>query len=262
MSSFNCPCSPDNVSYDVEAAIPVHRVSAFRVPVPDWNEDALSSVSDESDDDGLPRFLRTEPSTPYSPIALPNPPPLPRVSTFCPAIALDQAYEEAIGQVNTITPNNLKEAWLIRKHQLLIKKYETDVKALVVEILGNGGKEEVLSQLLAKIQVVDERDELSTAFYTYKVVVPVLTNEGEFAFVPQNVMKMTLLNDPFFINRSRVSIHDLMNKTGVLDILERAFGEEHFSIFRTFDKIAEEENYSLYDWTLHLKFHPNGRDTE
>lgn len=255
-----------NLSYDVEAGMPLHRVSAFRVPVPFWEDETLSEISYDSDAESLALFLVHEPpappaqaTPPHSPIVVPQA-PQPRMNTFCPAIELEQAYHESLNKPVTLTVGDLKAAWRTRQKQVLSQKYETDVKSLMVQILGNGGKEEVLSQLLMRIQVAEQKDDLSTAFYSYKVVVPKSTDEGELYTVPCDILEMTLFDNPFFQTREKVCLNDLMSKTDILDRLESAFGKEHFSIFRTFDEVSETEEYMVYEWTLHLLFHPKGRN--
>jgi hypothetical protein len=263
----SCPCATQNLSYDVEAGVPLHRVSAIRVPVPEWEDETLSAISYDSDVVSMVRFCMMEPclsealaTPPHSPITVPQGPQQ-RVNTFCPAIELDQAYQETLDQPVTLTVGDLKATWRNRQKRVLSQKYEIEVKSLLVQILGSGGKEEVLSQLLARVQVAEEKHDLSTTFYSYKIVVPKRTEEGELLTVPRDILEMTLFDEPFFQTRERVRIHDLIGRTDILDRLESAFGKEHFSIFRTFDKVSETEEYMLYEWTLHLLFHPNGRLT-
>lgn len=222
--------STRNIRICTDCASP-HAMSGFLVEVqtprhggsiPDW---------DEADD--LP--------------PLPMPPPLERITTRYPNLELEEEYESVMEPVNNAFHKVMEERWAKRQRAIISERYDTEIRKILVDIMGGSKKDDLLDELLGKIATAKSDHDLKVCAYKYKRIE--IKSVGN---IPTSVWDAVLVKGT---GLGRPRIHTIFRDTDLLDRFLVALGKNFTHQMKR--RIVEEtDSYTLYEESLILGYHP------
>jgi hypothetical protein len=179
--------------------------------------------------------------------SLPSPPPLERITTRYPNLELEAEYESAMEPVHDNFHWLMEERWVEHKKVLDSARYDTEIRKILVDILGGPKKDDLLDKLLGKVSTAKSENDLKVCAYKYKRIETKCVGD-----IPKSIWDAVLVEGD---DVWRPRIHTLFHETDLLDRFMNAFGKNFTHQMKS--RVVEETDcYTLYEESLILGYHP------
>jgi hypothetical protein len=143
--------------------------------------------------------------------------------------------------------NLFEQKWEMRKRAISSERYEHEIRKIIVDILGGPKKDDLLDELLGKIDTAISEDDLTVCAYKYMHI-----ERKSDDYIPESILDTVQVKgiDPW-----RPQIHTLFRKTDILDRILEALGANFGHQMRS--RIVEENNtYIMYEESIMINYSP------
>jgi hypothetical protein len=174
--------------------------------------------------------------------------PQPRITTRYPNLELEAEYESVMEPVNEKFHHLFEEKWYERKRIITSKRYDNEIRRILVDMLGGSKKANLLDELVKKIASATSEDDFKVCAYKYRR----LLYKPNSCPAPTEVYESTMVQG---IDPNRPSIHKIFEETDILDRISLAFGRDFNHQIRM-RLVEETSDYILYEHSLFINYWP------